>query len=77
VVQIFTASSNLGHYPTRWKTATILRLKKLGKPGYAVPRACRPTSLLNTLEKVLEAVRATDLSKYAEKYAETYGLLPG
>jgi hypothetical protein len=72
IVQIFTASINLGYYPKRWKTATIIVLRKPGKPDYSAPGAYRPISLLNTLGKVLEAVIARRLSYYAE----THGLLP-
>ena len=72
VIQILTASINLGYYPREWKTATIVVLKKPGKPDYSIPGAYRPISLLNTLGKVLEAVMAKRMSYYAE----TYGLLP-
>ena len=72
VIQILTASINLGYYPREWKTATIVVLRKPGKPDYSIPGAYRPISLLNTLGKVLEAVMAKRMSYYAE----TYGLLP-
>jgi hypothetical protein len=72
VTKIFTASINLGYYPRKWKTATIVVLRKPGKPDYSVPGAYRPISLLNTLGKLLEAVMARRLSYYAE----TYELLP-
>jgi ribonuclease HI len=72
VHQIFTASIELGFYPEKWKTATIVVLRKPGKPDYTVPGAYRPISLLNTLGKLLEAVMARRLAFYAE----TYGLLP-
>ena len=71
VVKIFTASVNLGYYPKKLKTATIVVLRKPGKPDYSVPGVYRPISLLNTLGKLLEAVMARRLSYYAE----THGLL--
>ena len=72
VIQIFTASINLGHYPKKWKTARTVVLRKPGKPDYLIPGAYRPILLLNTLGKLLEAVIARRLSYYAE----IYGLLP-
>jgi len=47
-------------------------LRKPGKPDYSIPNAYRPISLLNTLGKLLEGVKARRLSFYAEKH----GLLP-
>jgi hypothetical protein len=61
VLEIFTASVKFGYYPKRWKTAMIVVLRKLGKPDYAVPGAYSPISLLNPLEKLLEAVMARRL----------------
>lgn len=72
ITQIFIASIELGYYPTQWKRALIVVLRKPGKPDYSLPGAYRPISLLNTLGKLLEAVIAKRLSYYAE----TYGLLP-
>lgn len=34
VLNIFTASLDLGHYPQRWKMAKIVVLRKPGKPDY-------------------------------------------
>jgi hypothetical protein len=72
ITNIFTASIELGFYPTQWKRALIAVLRKPGKPDYSIPGAYRPISLLNTLGKLLEAVMAKRLSYYAE----THGLLP-
>ena len=47
-------------------------LKKLGKSDYINPSAYRPIALLNTLEKVLEAV----ISNRIKFIAETHDLLP-
>ena len=68
VGQIFEASIQLGYYPRRWKTASIVVMRKDGKPDYTTPDAYRPISLLNTLGKILERVMAKRLSYYAEKY---------
>lgn len=69
---IFKASVRLGIVPTAWKVARILPLRKPNKPGYTVPKAYRPISLLSTLAKILELVIARRLSYWAE----TYDLLP-
>ncbi|KAF4233525.1 hypothetical protein CNMCM6805_009182 [Aspergillus fumigatiaffinis] len=58
----------LGYYPDQWKRARIVVLRKPGKPDYTVPEAYRPISLLNTLEKILEAVMARRLSFWAENH---------
>jgi hypothetical protein len=72
ITHIFTKSVELGYYPSQWKGARIVVLRKPGKPGYTVPGAYRPNSLLNTLGKILEAVLARRLLYWAE----THRLLP-
>ncbi|THC88360.1 hypothetical protein EYZ11_012191 [Aspergillus tanneri] len=72
ITKIFTKSVELGYYPSQWKRARIIVLRKSGKPDYSAPGAYRPISLLNTLGKILEAVMARRLSYWAEKH----GLLP-
>jgi ribonuclease HI len=65
---IFSASLELGHHLTAWRTAAIVVLKKPQKPDKTTPNAYRPISLLNTLGKLLEAVVARRLSFYAEEH---------
>ena len=72
ITQIFKASINLSHYLKKWKTATIIVLRKPRKPDYTMPGAYRPISLLNTLGKLLEVVITQCLSYYTE----THNLLP-
>lgn len=75
ITDIFKACVELAHHPQQWRSAKIIvlrMLRKPGKPDYAVPGAYRPISLLNTLGKLLEAVMARRLSYLAGKY----GLLP-
>jgi hypothetical protein len=69
---IFQACLNLGVQPKCWKEATVIMLRKPGKPDYSDPKAYRPISLLNTLGKVLEAV----IAKRLRFLSETYALLP-
>ena len=68
ITQIFSASVRLGYFPTQWKTAKIVVLRKPGKDDYTISKAYRPISLLNTLEKLLEAVMARRLLYYVETY---------
>lgn len=68
VCQLFNSSVDLAHYPRDWKAATIVVLRKPGRPDYSTPAAYRPISLLNTLGKLLEAVMARRLSYWAEKH---------
>jgi hypothetical protein len=57
-----------GHHPTCWKEATVVIIKKLGKPDYGVPKAYRPISLLNCLGKISEKIMASRLAHMAEKH---------
>ncbi|CAM1503401.1 Fc.00g081770.m01.CDS01 [Cosmosporella sp. VM-42] len=58
--------------PAMWRSAKVIPLKKPNKGYYAIAKAWRPSSLLSTLGKILEAVVADRIS-YA---VETFGLLP-
>jgi hypothetical protein len=69
---IFQACLNLGIQPKRWKEATVVMLRKPGKPDYTDPKAYRPIALLNTLGKALETV----VAKRVRFLAETHALLP-
>ena len=57
-----------GHHPTCWKEATVVIIKKLGKPDYGNPKAYRPISLLNCLGKISEKIMASRLAHTAEKH---------
>ncbi|KAL1124059.1 hypothetical protein AAG570_001829 [Ranatra chinensis] len=51
------------HYPTHWKTATVIALPKPGKPT-SEPSSYRPISLLSSLAKVVDRIilnRLTDV----------------
>jgi hypothetical protein len=69
---IFNASLDLGHYPTRFKTAITIALKKPGKKDASAVSSYRPIALLNTMGKILESVMATRLSYLVD----THGVLP-
>ena len=68
----FQTSLAAGELPSQWRHAKIIPLKKPNKADCRVAKAWRPTSLLSTLGKALEAVVAKRVS-YA---VETFGLLP-
>jgi hypothetical protein len=55
---IFVAIANkyleLGHFPTRWKNASVVILRKNGKDDYADPKSYRPIGLLPVMGKILE-----------------------
>ncbi|KAA5658148.1 hypothetical protein F3G64_34415, partial [Pseudomonas aeruginosa] len=44
----------MGCFPTIWKEATVVVLRKPGKTDYTNPKAYRPIGLLPVLGKVLE-----------------------
>src|SRR5205085_1392020 len=57
-----------GYHPKAWPEATIVVIKKTGKPNYWIPKAYRPISLLNCLGKIAEKIMATRLAFMAEKH---------
>src|SRR5437588_4027824 len=57
-----------GYHPKAWREATIVIIKKNGKPDYSAPKAYRPISLLNCLGKISEKIMATRLAHMAEKH---------
>ncbi|KAI7950909.1 hypothetical protein MJO29_009583 [Puccinia striiformis f. sp. tritici] len=62
----------LEYFPSAWRTATTIIIRKFGKSDYTVPGAYRPIALLNTLGKVFEAIIADRLTFWAE----TKGIIP-
>ena len=57
-LRLYSCLINIGYYPTPWKEAIGVILKKPNKPDYAIPKAYRVISLLNCLRKVAERVLA-------------------
>jgi hypothetical protein len=70
-LQLYQALLDIGHYPTCWKQAVGIILKKLHKLDYSLPKAYRVISLLNYLGKVSKRILAQRLAYLAE----TSGLL--
>ena len=65
---LFEVLIRAGYHPKIWREATIVIIKKAGKPDYSAPKAYRPISLLNCLGKISEKIMATHLAHMAEKY---------
>ena len=66
-----------GYHPQAWREATIVIIKKNGKPDYSAPKAYRPISLLNCLGKIAEKIMATRLAYMAERHSLLHHLQIG
>lgn len=66
IVEITNASLSQSFFPTQWKIAKSVILKKVGKPDYANPGAYRPIALLNTLSKTIAAMLANRIRDHVE-----------
>ncbi|GAA5993993.1 hypothetical protein JCM11641_005125, partial [Rhodosporidiobolus odoratus] len=62
LVPLLRAASTLGHFPSSWKDAVGIVLRKPKKPDYANPKAYRLIAFERTLAKVLEKVIARRLA---------------
>jgi hypothetical protein len=67
VIENFQASLRFSYFPRAWKVAKIVVIPKGGRDP-SLPKSYRPTSLLVTLGKVLEAVVANRISALVEKH---------
>ena len=65
---LFEVLIRAGYHPKIWREATIVIIKKAGKPDYSAPKAYRPISLLNCLGKISEKIMATRLAHMAERH---------
>lgn len=72
ILRIANQCLNLGLYPTRWKRARTIILRKPNKPDYANPSSYRPIALLSCLSKVVEALIAFRM----KAQAESTGIIP-
>ena len=64
--RLFNASLSLGFFPSRWREARVLALRKQGKSSYEQARSYRPISLLNHFGKLLEALINARLKHWLE-----------
>lgn len=58
-----------GFFPSQWKTANTIILRKPGKPNYNNPSAYQPIALLSTLSNTLEGAIADRLQAFAEHHS--------
>ena len=61
--EVFLALANkcltLTHFPTQWKVAHVVILRKPGKEDYSIPKSLRPIGLLPVLGKLVEKLLIT------------------
>jgi hypothetical protein len=57
----------LGHFPATWKSAKVIPIPKSNKPS-TDPKSYRPISLLSTLGKLFERIRAVRLTSFANQH---------
>jgi Reverse transcriptase (RNA-dependent DNA polymerase)/Endonuclease-reverse transcriptase len=67
IVLLSTYAFKLGYFPSRYKKARTIVIRKPSKPDYSLPKAWRPIALLSTLGKIIEAIIARKLRNVAEE----------
>ena len=68
MTRTFGACLSLQWFPSAFKTARTIVLRKPQKEDYTLPGAYRPIALLNTMGKVLETLLASRLAKATEEH---------
>ena len=68
VAKLTTACWTMGHFPSRFKEARTVVLRKPNKASYDEPGSWRPIALLNTIGKIMEALMAKRLGDAAEAH---------
>lgn len=63
---IINASLKMNYFPTKWKHAKVVPIKKPGKPSSS-PNSYRPISLLSSFSKLLERVILIRLQKHLDE----------
>ncbi|CAK1602629.1 unnamed protein product [Parnassius mnemosyne] len=68
----------LGHFPTVWKKAVVVVLRKPGKEDYTHPKAYRPIGLLSVMGKILEKMTIRRIRWHIQPGGSTrqYGFTP-
>lgn len=80
--QVFLAIYNkclaLNYFPTAWKEATVVILRKPGKDSYVTPKSYRPIGLLPVLGKIYEKMLVSRLKFHLLPKISTrqYGFMP-
>ncbi|CAK1545374.1 unnamed protein product [Leptosia nina] len=79
---IFLALMNrclkIGHFPTIWKEATVVILRKPGRTDYTTPKAYRPIGLLPVMGKIAEKlfVKRASWHILPKLSVRQYGFIP-
>lgn len=78
LTKILNGCLNICYYPSSWKIAKVIAIRKSGKSSF-LPGSYRPISLLCTLGKVFERLILSRLSRYAEDHliSEQFGFRRG
>lgn len=69
IAQLFTECLKQGYFPSQWKEASLVLLRKAGKPE-DTPSVYRPICLLGEVGKLLERVIARRLTRHMAEHEE-------
>lgn len=64
--RLFNACFKLGFFPSNWRKAITIIIRKNGKDNYSDPNSYRPIALLSCLGKILEKVITSRITYWAE-----------
>ncbi|CAK1549484.1 unnamed protein product [Leptosia nina] len=68
----------IGYFPTTWKEATVVVLRKPGRTDYTTPKSYRPIGLLPVMGKIMEKMLVKRANWYIipRMSARQYGFMP-
>lgn len=72
LTRLFNGILRTGHFPTLWKTGSVIMLPKPGK-NILKPESYRPITLLPTISKVFEKLLLGQLGPHLQPRAEQFG----
>lgn len=75
---LYNKCLSYGHFPTVWKKATVIILKKPNREDYTIPKSYRPIGLLSILGKTFEKMLVARLKFHLLPRMSTrqYGFMP-
>ena len=68
LVKIFNACLKIQYFPSDWKKAVVLTIKKPNKENYKLASSFRPISLLPCIGKLLEKILNARMKWLAQKF---------
>lgn len=68
LTNLINSCLSLGHFPRRWKQASVIFIPKPGKSDYHSTSAYRPISLLSNIGKILEKIIKSRMEQYALRH---------